>query len=144
MMSYKSLVVGNVYLLRWDDIELGDAAKVVAEVQKAAETAPSPFYYIGIAPQSLEPPKDAVRTEIARATSDYLLRVCAKVYLVIEHKGFQGAVMRTIAAGMFLLMGKRGRVQPYDSLQQALWHCDELKVPASAVMSAAREQGFVA
>jgi hypothetical protein len=142
-MAYKSLVVGNVYLLRWDAVELGDAAKVAAEVEKAAKLTPPPFYYIAIAPASLEPPRDAVRSEIARATRDHLLRVCSKVYLVIEQKGFKGAAMRTIAAGMFLLMGKRGRVHPYETLQEALSHCDELNVPAITVLSTARTRGFI-
>jgi hypothetical protein len=142
-MAYKSVVVGNVYLLRWESTDLGDTARIVADVEKGCQNYGAPINYIAIAPSEMEPPSEAARREIMQGLKNHLVRICSRVILVIEDTGFKGAVIRMIGTSMFMFAGERKRVFTSESLENALTRIDDLSVSVEVILSTARARGIL-
>jgi hypothetical protein len=141
-MSYKTVMVGNVFLLRWEHYESGDSLRVVKDVTDASRRVPGKVNYVAIIPPHVESPPEAQRREMADGLKQ-LLAVARTIRIVIMERGFRGAAVRTIAAGLFLLQGQRGRVSPYETLPEALANCEELTVSLETIMATARARGLI-
>lgn len=98
--------------------------------------------YVAITPADHEPPGEMERRELAEALQK-LLTYCSCVHLVMEGSGFKHAIVRMVAAGVFLVSGKRGQVSPHDSAADALASCNHLSRPASQILAAAREMKLI-
>ncbi len=141
-MSFKSALIHNVFMLRWCEHEAGDSARVVEAVGRAKAQYGAPIVYVAIAPNDVPPPTENLRTEMAEAL-DRLLVHCCCVHLVIEASGFRGVVVRAAATGMFMVSGKRGRVSPHASVEDALSSCEHLAAPKSVILKSAMNQGLL-
>jgi hypothetical protein len=140
-MSFKSILVGNVFLVRWETIQPGDGPRLVQAVQQAQNLLKSKLIYIAVAPNA-KPPDDAVRPEIGRAL-DSLHEYCSSLHLVIEQRGFMGAAHRTVAAGISMVTAKRGKkMGVYATLEDALADCPNVTVTRELVVNTARVRGI--
>ena len=141
-MSFKSALIHNVLMLRWCAHEPGDGIRLLEAVARAKAQCSGPMVYIAIAPNDVPPPTENVRTELAEAL-DRLLARCCCVHLVIEATGFRGVVVRAAATGIFMVSGKRGRVSPHPSVEEALASCENLAAPKSVILKAAMNHGLL-
>jgi len=141
-MSFKSALLQNVFVLRWVSHEAGDGKRLLAAVANAKAECSGPMVYVAIAPSDVPPPSDNVRNELAQAL-DQLLAHCSCVHLVIEATGFRGVVARAAATGIFMVTGKRGRVSPHVSFDEALEACNHLHGRTAQILRSARAQGLL-
>jgi len=142
-MSFKSAVLGNVFLVQWDQVERGDGSLLTRAVEEAAASVGSQLIYIAVSAR-LSPPEDGVRPEISRLF-ETVLELCSQVHLVIQQQGFMGAIHRTIAAGMLLAIDRRGKkVGIHASLEDALRQSVGLAIDPDIVVKIARVRGIVA
>lgn len=142
-MAFTSGLVHNVFFVRWDRVSPGDAKKVIEQVAIARARVDGDMVYVAITPADHEPPAEAERRELADALPK-LLSYCSCVHLVMEGSGFKHAIVRMVAAGVFLVSGKRGQVSLHDSAADALASCNHLARPASQILAAAREMKLIA
>lgn len=141
-MSFKSALLGNLFLVQWDEVQPGDGSLLTRAVEDAVDSVGQKLIYIAVAAKA-SPPEDRVRPEIARAF-EVVLERCAQVHLVILQQGFMGAIHRTIAAGMLLAIDKRGKkVGVHSSLEEALAQCQELAIDPDVVVKLARVRGII-
>jgi len=141
-MSYTTSLVYNVFLVTWRVPQRGDSAAILNElrgVHEGRKPDDPPLVYIATVPSASAPPDDATRDEMTKAIP-LTLEYCARVYLVIEGKGLRHAMIRSIATGMFLITGKRGKVSAYATLFDALVAAP-LSAPAKVVLLAAQKAG---
>jgi hypothetical protein len=136
-MSYLSGVVNGVFFVRWQNAERGDMKAVLRQVQEAKRTLNGPLIYVAIAPPEAQTPADDVRKELAEAIP-VLLEHCSLVHLVIEGSGMRRATIRSVAAGMFLVTGKRGKVLIHESTLQALQRSGALTATPEAILATAK------
>jgi hypothetical protein len=141
-MAYQSGLVHGVFFVRWIHPTKGDSKAVLREVQEARRTSGTPLVYIAIAPSDAQTPPDDVRREMAEAIP-LLLEYCAAVHLVIEGSGMRRATIRSVAAGMFLITGKRGKVLTHESVLQALQRAGTLSASPEAILAAAKGRKLV-
>jgi hypothetical protein len=138
-MAYVCGVVNNVFFVRWIKVEEGDIGRVLKLLEDSRNRHARPLVYVGIVPAALEPPAESERKALAQMIND-VLKSCSCIHLVLEGQGFRQAAMRTIAAGMFLLTGRRGVVMNHDSVEEALTRCEHLDTLASVILNSARSR----
>ena len=117
-MSHKSIVIGRVFAVRWDDPTVDDVKRIVASLVGARERSPKPMIYLGVVPATSRAPDDAVR----KTLSDHIDRLCAPcetVHIILEGSGVKFAAIRSVAAGMFLVSGNR-KMHMHDKVDAAL------------------------
>lgn len=140
-MSFKSALLGNVFLVQWDQVETGDASMITRALEDAVATAGADVIYIAVAAR-LSPPDDNVRPEIVQGFKT-VLRLASQVHLVIQQQGFMGAIHRTIAAGMLLATDRGGKkVAIHSTLEDALKQSPGLKIDPDVVVKVARVRGI--
>lgn len=136
-MSYNSGVVHNVFVVRWLEPAPGDMKQILDQVREAHNVYKAPLIYMAIVPEECKLPDEVTRREMADAIPE-LFRVCSSVHLVLEGGGIKRATMRSVATGMFLLTGKRGRAVFNESALQALQRETKLPVAPEAIIAAGR------
>ena len=141
-MSFKSALIQSAFIVRWVAHEAGDGRRLLQAAVSAKAQCSGPMVYIAIAPADVPPPSDKVRDELAE-TLDRLLEHCSCVHLVIEATGFRGVVARAAATGIFMVTGKRGRVSPHVSVEEALTSCKHLDARSAQILSSAKLQGLL-
>jgi hypothetical protein len=133
-MPYISGLVHNVFILRWNGAELGDAASLMDRVRDARNGLRSPVVYVAIVPAGDRTPDMPTRLELARQLKE-LTELCACVHLVLEGDGFRAAAQRAVATSMFLMTGRHGRVTAHGTLAEALNGCHNLSAPAADILA---------
>lgn len=141
-MPYRSDLVNNVFILRWQGARFADAASLMQRVKEARSDSAGPLVYLAIVPADDSPPDMATRREFGRQLQP-LLELCTCVHLVLEGTGFRAAAQRAVATGMFLMTGRRDRVTAHASVFDALNCCQNLSAPPAEILAQARALGAV-
>ena len=118
-MSYRSMQLGRLHLMRWGTPTLDDTNRLVLEVQRAHKSLKQPLIGVAIVPADAEPPRDDVRSAMVKRLDD-LLQCCERMYFVMEGSGFRQSVMRSVLAGLLLAAGKRGRITVHSDVVTTL------------------------
>ncbi len=114
-MSYRSMQLGRMYVVRWGTPAHEDIGMVLRELQRGHSALKKPLIGLAIVPADCQPPSDDVRAMMVRSLDD-LLKCCERVYFVLEGSGFRQSVMRSVLAGLLLVGGKRGRIGVHDDV----------------------------
>jgi hypothetical protein len=118
-MSYHSILLDRVHIVRWQKPELADTLPLVREVRQAAERLGKNLIGIPIVPEDIEPPTDEARAAMAKRMNE-ILEVSDSVHFVVEGTGFRPSILRSALSGILLVGGKRGRVLVHKNIDQAL------------------------
>lgn len=135
-------LVANVLFVVWHQVTPAAVRTVVRELQEAAKLHGAPIIYITIIPDGSPAPDDAGRSALASAVKQ-TMESCRSMHCVIEGQGFKKTMIRSTAAGIFLLTGKRGKMTVHDSVADALKSADGLQGTVSSILHRARQQGLV-
>lgn len=118
-MSYHSILIDRVHIVRWQKPELADTLPLVREVRQAAQRVGKNLIGIPIIPEDIEPPTDEARSAMAKRMNE-ILDVSDSVHFVVEGTGFKPSILRSALSGILLVGGKRGRVLVHRNIDQAL------------------------
>ncbi len=140
-MAFLSDGFQNLIVVRWVNPEPGDSPAIVDLTRRTATRLRQKLIYVGVVPDNSEKPSEVVRKEMTKALP-LVLESCQCVHLVLEGQGFGKAFMRTVAAGIFLVSGQRGRVSTHDSVREALTSCGNLNSDAERVLKHIIGLGF--
>lgn len=140
-MAFISDCIQNVFVVRWVKPEPGDSPAIVELTRKHAGRLHQKLVYVGVVPEDCASPDEAVRKEMIKAFPP-VLEHCKCVHLVLEGQGLGKAVLRTVAAGIFLVGGQRGRVTTHDTVRDALEQCSHVNSDAQRILKHAKELGF--
>lgn len=135
-------LVGNVLFVVWREVTSAAVRTVVREAQEAAKLLGEPVIYITIIPDGVPAPGEAERRALVEALQTNA-SICRSMHCVIEGQGFKKTMQRSVAAGIFLLAGKRGKMTVHDSVTEALKSADGLQTSVSSVLHRARQQGLL-
>lgn len=118
-MQYVLSRSGRVFAVRW----LHTTASAVAEVETAAmamhRSIGQPLLHITVVAGDAKPPSDEARRELLES-SKRLSSVADKMYLVLEGTGFRLSMMRSVVAGLMLMMESRKILGVFVSIDEAL------------------------
>jgi len=140
-MTCATGIVERLFLVRWDEPVPSDVHRVVTEVGTASERLGQKLYFIAVTPANSKPPDEPTRRVFA-ANLPRLLERCESLHLIIEGTGFSSTVRRAVAAGLFLVSGKRKSMFVHDDIHAAL----EMTPYASRkleIVTLARSQGIL-
>jgi hypothetical protein len=118
-MSCVTGFVEPVLFVRWNVPEEADILKISKEVSASRAKASKDLCFIGIIPEDTPPPSTKVRSMMSE-TMDGMLAQFATMHVVIEGTGFKNSLLRSVAAGILLVSGKRGRCFVHANLDEAL------------------------
>lgn len=141
-VAFISELIHNVVFVRWISPEAGDSRTIVDLTVKHASKSRRPLVYVAIVPENCEAPNELVRKEMISALRQ-LLGPCSCVHLVLEGSGLRKALLRTVAAGIFLVGGQKGRVSFDDSVEAALKDCKHRSADAPTIVKHARDLGLL-
>lgn len=103
-MSVEVASQGASVLVRWGGTVTMDDVLAVRQVLDAViRHQPEPLVYVSIIPTGSRPPAPEVRRAMVQSISSP--ERCEVVYLVVGSSGLWGSLIRTVLAGMLLLVG---------------------------------------
>ncbi|HMJ16016.1 MAG TPA: hypothetical protein VK524_31585 [Polyangiaceae bacterium] len=138
-MAYALGLVHNVFIVRWIQPAAGDAKKILKALRAARDSCSGPIVYLAVLPEDCTAPEESTRKEISDGIP-VVLEYCSSIHMVLEGSSMKRATMRAIAAGMFLLTGKRGRVMTHETVLEALRRAEKLRVSPELIIAAAKAQ----
>lgn len=118
-MACETAIYRHFFVVRWGDFTVEDVDRVVAEVIELEARAKRPIYYIGILPKDMPNITEYQRNHFMRLSEELLSR-CGVFAVVIEAKGFRGAIQRSAMAAITLLTRRYKGLRFVDSLSSAL------------------------
>ncbi len=118
-MSYKSRLVGGVFLVRWTAPQAEDVEAITRELEHARARVGRQVDYIAVVPASSPPPDKTTRHAMVKVL-ERLESVCRKVHMVVEGEGFANSIRRSVLTGILLASRKAELVAIYSSIDQAL------------------------
>lgn len=103
-MAFRHIHSKDYFLVLWGrEVVLEDIAAVQRELDAVQATSQRAIVYIAIVPDGSQPPSPEVRRAMIKSISHP--ERCRAVYLVLEAQGLRAGIMRTVIAGMLLLLG---------------------------------------
>lgn len=118
-LGFRSLVIDNVFIVVWHQVKPSAMTHLLAAARDASRVSREPLVYLAVIPDGAPTPDEAGRKALADATHE-LLELCGSMHCAIEGSGFKKSIIRGVAASIFLLSGKRGRMHVHDSVLEAL------------------------
>jgi hypothetical protein len=142
-MSYHSILLDRVHIVRWQRPELADTMPMVRELRQAALKLGKKVIGVSIVPDGVDPPSEDTKTAMAKRMND-VLEVADSVHFVMEGTGFRQSIMRSALSGMLLVGGKRGRVFVHKNIDQALkLIAPQIEMTPEMIKKLAREKGMI-
>jgi hypothetical protein len=121
-MACVTAAVGNIYFVRWHKPEVEDMTLIVRELAARRRETGHLLTYVGLAPESSDPPGTAARSEMPKLMNHALIH-CEEMHIVMEGVGFKHSVMRSVMAAVFLAGGKRDRVHVHARMEDIVHGC---------------------
>lgn len=137
-MAPRSAYVGSLFLVRWGVPTAEACAELQADFER--ELGDTPPFCIAVLPHDMPALKDAERKRLA-ALTEGLLPVCARVSVVIEARGFRGAILRRAVSALSLCAESGDRLKIVDSIDTALAWSPRPLPPAGALRRALEQTG---
>jgi len=124
-MPYRSVLAGNLYVVRWLEATVPDVRRIELEVGNYRRLAKQPLHGLAIVGEAVPTPDDAARSAMGQSMKT-LLDHLETMHVVIEGRGFKNTIMRSAMTGMVLLGGKRGRVHIHGTVSEAVYAISEI------------------
>jgi hypothetical protein len=106
-LSYRSHFIDPVLFVRWEGTtDEADFDRLVRTILDARGEGSRKIVYIGIIPRGNALPDMRARGRIARAI-DEVWEHCASIHMVIEGEGMRRALVRSVIAGLLLVLARR-------------------------------------
>lgn len=120
-LSYHSQLLDPVLFVRWDGAtESTDFDRLVKEVRASRSRLGRDIIYVAIIPQSNRLPESSARSRITTAI-EQVWEHCASIHIVIEGEGMRRALVRSVIAGILLVvMRRRRRFTVHLTVEEAL------------------------
>lgn len=116
-MALQSIRVGSLFLVRWG-VPTKAACEAVLAAFEAGKGRDKP-YYVAVLPHDMPVLRDDERALLTELTQELLPR-CGHVSVVIEARGFRGAVLRSAMSAMSLSSSRHYGLSIVDSVSSAL------------------------
>ncbi|MCZ7680096.1 MAG: hypothetical protein M5U28_15560 [Sandaracinaceae bacterium] len=142
--GYRAAHIDDVFLVVWERVRPETIPQLVASARRAAQVSRERLIYVAVIPDGAPTPDEAGRRALDEATSA-LLEVCTSMHCVIEGTGFKKSMLRGVAASIFMVSGKRGKMHVHDNLLDALRNAPGLGPgQPSAIVAEAHKRGLLA
>lgn len=106
-LSYRSHFIDPVLFVRWEGTtDEADFDRLVHTILEARGQESRKIVYVGIIPRGNALPDPRARGRIARAIGE-VWEHCASIHMVIECEGMRRALVRSVIAGLLLVLTKR-------------------------------------
>ncbi len=141
-MTCATGIVERVYLVRWEVPAAEDVQRILTEVANHHVRVGKKLYFVAVTTPESTAPDDATRRALGENLPK-LLEWCESLHLVIEGKGFSATVRRAVAAGLFMVSGKRKSMFVHEDIWAALEMTD-YKARKYDIVALARSRGILA
>lgn len=119
IMALRITHVGDLFVVRWDVPTQAACARVREAFEASLGRSRRKPYYIAVLPHDMPVLRDVERANLSELTQDMLPR-CSHVTVVVEPRGFRGAVLRSAMSSISLSSSRRYGSSIVDSLSSAL------------------------
>jgi len=114
---YSSL--DHFFVVRWGVPDQGDFASIGGEVERLHRRAGCPLIYVAIMPADLPNLDESARKGLLELT-ERVLPLCETLVIVIEARGFKGAIARSAMTAITLLTRRHDKLRIVDSIDAAI------------------------
>lgn len=139
-VAQRSTHIQNLFVVRWGTPEPADRARIERLIPELRARAGKPLEYIAVMPAdspTLGEPERKLLMELTEA----VLPHCRRLTIVIEARGFRGAILRSTMTAVTLLTRRSDTLRVVDSIDAALEQSAEHLPPRPMVRQALREVG---
>lgn len=141
IVAKRSAHAENLFVVRWGPPEAADVDEIKREVPAVRRASGKPLVYIAIMPGDL-PNLDEAQRKLLTDLTEAILPDCVTVAIVMEARGFRGAILRSAMTAVSLLTRKHNTIRVVDSLEGALEFAgDKLAVDRARVEQTLAEVG---
>lgn len=145
-LSYRSLFIDPVLFVRWaESTEEQDFDRLVKTIADARGAEARKVVFVGLIPKSNPLPDHETRRRMTDAIEEVWPH-CASIHLVIEGEGMRRALVRSVIAGLLLVIMKRSRrMSVHVDAEEALTEAAKTsRIDVPAVLARARTLGILA
>lgn len=118
-MALRTAHIGELFVVRWDVPTKAACARVREAFEAGRGRSRRKPYYIAVLPHDMPVLRDVERANLSELTQDMLSR-CGHVAVVVEPRGFRGAVLRSAMSSISLSSSRHYGLSIVDSLSSAL------------------------
>ena len=140
-MSYNSVLVEEMYIVRWLEPNVDDIREIVKKVNELGRKTDNRLIYVAIAPDSSTPPDNETRDAMVKSMDD-MIQVCSSLHLVVEGTGFRNSIKRSVLTGILLASGKSKNFYVHANFDEVFEKLGGINNSVSK-MNAARAAGVV-
>jgi hypothetical protein len=118
-MAQRSAHAENLFVVRWGSPEPADVDELQRAVPAARQACGKDLIYIAIMPGDL-PNLDEGQRKLLMDLTEAILPHCSALLIVMEARGFRGALLRSAMTAVTLLTRKHNTLRVVDSLEAAI------------------------
>jgi hypothetical protein len=139
-VAQRSTHIQNLFLVRWGTPEPADCARIEQLIPELRARAGTPLEYIAVMPADLPSLAEPERKLLMDLT-EAVLPHCRRLTIVIEARGFRGAILRSTMTALTLLTRRHDTLRAVDSIEAALEQSADHLPPRPMVRQALHEVG---
>lgn len=139
-MAQRSTHIQNLFVVLWGMPEPTDRARIERLIPELRARAGKPLEYIALMPADAPTLGEAERKLLIELT-EAVLPHCRQLTIVIEARGFRGAILRSTMTALTLLTRWHDTLRVVDSIEAALELSADHLPPWPMVRQALREVG---
>jgi hypothetical protein len=132
--------IQNLFLVRWGTPEPADCARIQQVIPELRARAGKPLEYIAVMPAEL-PSLGEPERKLLMDLTEAVLPHCRRLTIVIEARGFRGAILRSTMTALTLLTRRHDTLRAVDSIEAALEQSADHLPPHPMVRQALHEVG---
>jgi hypothetical protein len=118
-MAQRSAHAENLFVVRWGSPEAADVDEIKRIVPSVKRSIGKDLVYIAIMPADL-PNLDEEQRKLLMDLTESILPSCALLIIVMESRGFRGAILRSAMTAVTMLTRKHETMRVVDSVAAAL------------------------
>jgi hypothetical protein len=118
-MAKQSAHAENLFVVRWGAPEAADVDEIKGAVPVIHEACGKELIYIAVMPGDL-PNLDDGQRKLLMELTEAILPHCSAVLIVMEARGFRGALLRSAMTAVTLLTRKHNTLRVVDSIEAAV------------------------
>jgi hypothetical protein len=139
-VAQRSTHVQNLFLVRWGMPEPADCMRIQQLIPQLRARAGKPLDYIAVMPADLPTLAEPER-KLLMGLTEAVLPHCRRLTIVIEARGFRGAILRSTMTALTLLTRRHDTLRAVDSIEVALEQSADHLPPRPMVRQALHEVG---
>jgi hypothetical protein len=139
-VAQRSTHIQNLFVVCWGMPEPTDCARIQRLIPELRARAGKPLEYISVMPADAPTLGEPERKLLLELT-DAVLPYCRRMTIVIEARGFRGAILRSTMTAVTLLARRHDMLRVVDSIDAAIELSAEHLPPRPMVRQALHEVG---